>query len=51
VFSLTTMRSFCPVDLGPYAQIRAYLQDRIGVRDAYRRAMQKCDPDIVPMLS
>jgi glutathione S-transferase len=31
VFSLTTMRSFGPVDLEPYPQIRAYLQQRIGV--------------------
>jgi glutathione S-transferase len=51
VFSLTTMRSFCPVDLGPYPQIRSYLQERIGVRDAYRRAMHKGDPEMVPMLS
>lgn len=51
VFSLTTMRSFCPVDLEPYPQIRAYLQERIGVRDAYRHAMHKGDPDMVPMLS
>lgn len=51
VFSLTTMRSFCPVDLEPYPQIRAYLQQRIGVRDGYRRAMHKGDPDMVPMLS
>jgi len=26
VFSLSAMRSFCPVDLGPYPQVRAYLQ-------------------------
>jgi glutathione S-transferase len=51
VFSLTTMRSFCPVDLGPYPQIRAYLRERIGPRDAYQRAMAKGDPDMAPMLS
>jgi len=51
VFSLTTMRIFCPVDLAPYPQIRAYLQQRIGVRDAYRRAMEKGDPGMTPMLS
>jgi len=50
VFSLTTMRSFFPFDLAPYPQIRAYLQQRIGVRDAYRRAMQKGDPEMAPML-
>lgn len=50
VFSLTTMRSFCPLDLQPYPQIRAYLQDRIGTREGYRRAMQKGDPGMAPML-
>ena len=50
VFSLTTMRSFCPLDLAPYPQIRAYLQQRIGTRDGYRRAMQKGDPEMAPML-
>lgn len=50
VFSLTTMRSFCPLELAPYPQIRAYLQQRIGVRDAYRRAMQEGDPEMAPML-
>jgi glutathione S-transferase len=50
VFSLTTMRSFSPLELAPYPQIRAYLQQRIGVRDAYRRAMKKGDPEMAPML-
>jgi glutathione S-transferase len=50
VFSLTTMRSFFPLDLAPYPQVRAYLQQRIGTRDAYRRAMQKGDPEMAPML-
>lgn len=50
VFSLTTMRSFCPVDLGTYPHIRSYLQQRIGVREAYRRAMRKGDPQMEPML-
>jgi len=49
VFSLTTMRIFQPVDLRPYPGILAYLQ-RIGARPAYRRAMAKGDPDLVPML-
>jgi glutathione S-transferase len=50
VFSLTTMRLFLPFDLAPYPGIRAYLQ-RIGRRDAYRRAMRKGDPDMVPLLA
>ena len=50
VFSLTTMRLFQPVDLRPYPNILAYLQ-RIGARPAYRRAMAKGDPDLVPMLT
>ncbi len=50
VFSLTTMRLFMPLDLAPYAHIRAYLS-RIGARDGYQRAMLKGDPDLVPMLS
>jgi glutathione S-transferase len=49
VFSLTTMRLFQPMDLAPYPNVRAYLQ-RIGERPAYRRAMAKGDPDLVPML-
>jgi glutathione S-transferase len=50
VFSLTTMRIFLPLDLSPYPNILAYLQ-RIGGRPAYRRAMQKGDPDLTPMLT
>jgi glutathione S-transferase len=49
VFSLTTMRLFQPFELGAYPNIRAYLK-RIGGRAAYRRAMEKGDPDLVPML-
>ena len=49
-FTLTTMRIFMPVDLGPYSHIKSYLQ-RIGDRAAYQRAMHKGDPDLVPMLS
>ncbi len=47
VFTLTTMRLFPPFDLAPYPAILAYLQ-RIGRRPAYRRAMQKGDPDMAP---
>ena len=50
VFTLTTMRLFTPLDLGPYPHIRAYLR-RIGDRPAYQRAMHKGDPDLVPLLS
>ena len=50
VFSLTTMRLFHPLDLSPYPHILAYLQ-RIGARDAYRRAMKKGDPEMSPMLT
>jgi glutathione S-transferase len=50
VFSFTTMRAFIPRDLGPYPNIRAYLQ-RIGERPAYRSAMAKGDPDMAPMLA
>lgn len=49
VFSLTSMRLFQPVDLRPYPGILTYLQ-RVGERPAYRRAMAKGDPDLVPML-
>jgi glutathione S-transferase len=49
VFSLTTMRLFKPYDLSPWPNILAYLQ-RIGARPAYRRAMQKADPDLTPVL-
>ncbi|HYF60766.1 MAG TPA: glutathione S-transferase family protein [Burkholderiaceae bacterium] len=49
VFSLTTMRIFAPLDLGPWAGILAYLQ-RVGARPAYRGAMRKGDPGLEPML-
>ena len=50
VFSLTTMRSFFPLDLSPYPNTLAYLQ-RIGDREAYRRAMKKGDPELTPVLT
>ena len=49
VFSFTTMRLFKPYDLSSWPNILAYLQ-RIGARPAYRRAMQKADPDLTPVL-
>ena len=45
VFSLTGMREFLQQDLSSYENILAYLQ-RVQKREAYRRAMQKGDPDI-----
>jgi glutathione S-transferase len=50
VFSLTTMRAFSGRSLEPYPNIRAYLA-RIGERPAYRRAMEKGDPGMTPMLT
>jgi len=50
VFSLTTMRLFLPLDIAPYPNILSYLR-RIGERGAYRRAMAKGDPDMVPLLT
>lgn len=43
LFPLTTMRVFAPRDLGPYPNIRAYLQ-RIAARPAFQRAMAMADP-------
>jgi glutathione S-transferase len=50
VFSLTTMRLYQPIELGPYPHILAYLQ-RIGARPAYRRAMTVANPDLTPLLT
>ena len=50
VFSLTTMRSFFPLDLTPYPHMLAYLQ-RIGRREAYQRAMKQGDPELTPLLA
>ena len=50
VFSLTTMRSFLPLDLTPYPNILSYLR-RIGKRSAYQKAMKKGDPDMAPLLT
>jgi len=50
VFSLTTMRSFFPLDLTPYPHTLAYLK-RIGERPAYQRAMTKGDPQLAPVLA
>lgn len=49
VFALTTMRAFTARKLDDFPNIRAYLT-HIGERPAYRRAMAKGDPGMVPML-
>ena len=49
-FALTTMRAFVPLDFADKPNILAYMK-RIGERPAYRKAMEKGDPDMTPMLS
>jgi len=49
-FSLTTMRYFLPYDLTRCPNILKYLA-RIGGRPAYRRAMEKGDPGMAPLLT
>lgn len=49
VCSFTTMRLFAPFELGEYPKILAYLK-RVGEREGYKRAMQKGDPDLKPLL-
>ncbi|KAK4628204.1 Glutathione S-transferase 3 [Fulvia fulva] len=44
IFTLTTMREFCPVDLSAYNNILAYVQ-KIIARPAYKSYLQKGDPD------
>jgi glutathione S-transferase len=50
LFPLTTMRVFAPRDISGYPHVLAYLQ-RIGARPAYRQAMQKGDPQLMPLLT
>ncbi|PYI00315.1 glutathione S-transferase [Aspergillus sclerotiicarbonarius CBS 121057] len=50
VFPLTTLRLFVPYGLDEYPNIVRYLE-RIGQREAYQRAMEKGDPDLVPVLA
>lgn len=45
IFSLTTMREFCPVDLSAYKNILSYIQ-KIVARPAYKRYLEKGDQDI-----
>jgi len=44
-FPLTTMRYFVPYDISGYPHILSYLR-RIADRSAFKRAFQKCDPDL-----
>lgn len=48
VYTLTTARAFGGA-LGDLSNTRAYLQ-RIGEREAYRRAMARAEPGMAPML-
>ncbi len=48
-FALTTMRAFVPLDFADRPNTLAYMK-RIGARPAYRRAMEKGDPTMTPML-
>jgi len=49
LFSLSTMRLFQPLDLSAYPNILGYMQ-RLAERPAYRRALAKGDPGMVPKL-
>jgi glutathione S-transferase len=49
VWCCTTMRLFTPYSLEGYEGILAWLQ-RVGKREAYRRAMGKGDPGLEPLL-
>ena len=45
IFTLTTMREFCAIDLSAYKNILPYIQ-KIITRPAYQSYLQKGDPDI-----
>jgi glutathione S-transferase len=49
VFPLTTQRSFIPMDLSAYPSILRYLKE-IGERPAYRKAFEKAERTLKPML-
>ncbi|KAI0136226.1 glutathione S-transferase [Xylariales sp. AK1849] len=49
MFSLSTMRGFAPLDLGPYANILRWMRD-VAARPAYRRAIEKGDAGMDPMI-
>jgi len=49
VFQLTTSRAFNGMTIDHMPNLKAYLQ-RIGAREAYQRAMAKCEPGFPPKL-
>jgi glutathione S-transferase len=49
VFSLTTMRTFCPFDLTEYRGILAYLE-RVAQREGYKKSRAKADPELELMI-
>ncbi|MBD2841309.1 glutathione S-transferase family protein [Erythrobacter rubeus] len=49
VFQLTTSRAFNGMTIDHLPNLKAYLQ-RIGTREAYQRAMEKCEPGFPPKL-
>lgn len=49
VFQLTTSRAFNNMSIDDKPNLKAYLK-RIGEREAYRRAMAKCEPGFPPKL-
>jgi glutathione S-transferase len=48
-FQLTTSRAFNDMTIDHLPNLKAYLK-RIGARDAYQRAMAKCEPGMPPKL-
>ncbi len=48
-FQLTTSRAFNNMSIDHMPNLKAYLQ-RIGAREAYQRAMAKCEPGLPPKL-
>jgi glutathione S-transferase len=50
VYCLTTSRAFRGLSIDAYPNLKAYLA-RIGQRPAYRRAMEKAEPGMTPMLT
>jgi glutathione S-transferase len=50
VYCLTTSRAFRGTSLEQFPNVRAYLA-RIGARPAYRRAMEKAEPGMKPLLT
>ena len=50
VFQLTTSRAFNGMTIDHLPNLAAYLQ-RIGAREAYQRAMAKCEPGFPPKLN